>query len=142
MYNRAGEKSPALNLNYMTKRYEVSGYAEYLIRVRTEKGLSVAMFTGGCTNIDMPIPASFTTSNVELQKVIEQSADFKRGIVRLVAEEKAEVEEAKDVLADIKSVQAARAYLIETYNVPLEKVQTKSAVMSVAKELGVEFPNI
>lgn len=128
----------------MKKRYEMYGFVECIIAKRVKNKVLTAHFEGGNINRNMPMPATFTTKDKELQQLVENSKEYKQGVITLAYTEEAEEkkESVKNVVEEVTNLQSARAYLINTYSVPLEKVQTKTMVLAVAKELGVEFPNI
>lgn len=119
------------------------GYVECAKKVRTKKGIIEARFTGGNINRNAPLPATFTTDNVEVQNFIEGLPDYKDGVIKCVYFEETESVGAEvEKVESITSLQAARAYLSENYGITLDRVQTKKDILNVAKELGVEFPNI
>lgn len=120
------------------------GYVECIIAKRVDDKVLAARFYGGTINRDMPMPATFTTKNEKLQRLVEESKEFKQGLITVTytEEEPEEKTAVKNVVKDIANFQSARSYLINNYSVPLEKVQTKAMVLAVAKEMGIEFPNI
>lgn len=131
----------------MKKKYAMYGYVECAKKVRTKKGIIEARFTGGNINKNAPVPATFTTDNVEVQNFIEGLSDYKDGVIKCVYSEETEsvsesVSAEVEKVESITSLQAARAYLSENYGITLDRVQTKKDILNVATELGVEFPNI
>ena len=119
------------------------GYVECAKKVRTKKGIIEARFTGGNINRNAPMPATFVTENVEVQNFIEGLSEYKDGVIKCVYSEETESVSAEvEKVESITSLQAARAYLSENYGITLDRVQTKKDILNVAKELGVEFPNI
>lgn len=127
----------------MKKKYAIYGYVEYAKKMRTKNGIIEARFTGGNINRNAPIPATFATETAEVQRFVEGLPEYKDGVIRCVSiEEQNSADVEVDRVESVTSLQAARAYLSENYGVTLDKVQTKKDILNVAKELGIEFPNI
>lgn len=125
----------------MKKKYAIYGYVEYAEKMRTKSGIIEARFTGGNINKNAPLPATCTTENVEVQNFIEGLPEYKDGVITCVFKEEATTEEAAQKVEGVESLQSARAYLVKQ-GVTLDRLQTKKDILSVAKELGIEFPNI
>lgn len=125
----------------MKKRYEMYGFVECIIAKRVKNKVLTAHFEGGNINRNMPMPATFTTKDKELQQLVENSKEYKQGVITLAYTEEATTEEAVQKVEGVESLQSARAYLGKQ-GVTLDRLQTKKDILSVAKELGIEFPNI
>lgn len=109
--------------------------------MRTKNGIIEARFTGGNINRNAPLPATFTTEKVDVQNFVESLTEYKDGVITCVFKEEATTEEAAQKVEGVESLQSARAYLVKQ-GVTLDRLQTKKDILSVAKELGIEFPNI
>lgn len=142
----------------MKKRitYEIRGQVERNCFFRVGKALVRIEFTGGAVNSAGIIPAQYVTDNPLYQRAIENSADFRNGIIRKGAVEVLDAdgkltnegdadksdEVAADVFPNVSNTQQARAVLMaEPYKCQLSQLQNKHAVRSKAEELGVSFPN-
>lgn len=109
--------------------------------MRTKSGIIEARFTGGNINRNAPLPATCTTENVDVQNFIEGLPEYKDGVVTLVYKEESVISEEAQKVEGVESLQSARAYLVKQ-GVTLDRLQTKKDILSVAKELGIEFPSI
>lgn len=125
----------------MKKKYAIYGYVEYAKKMRTKSGIIEARFTGGNINRNAPLPATCTTENVDVQNFIEGLPEYKDGVVTLVYKEESVISEEAQKVEGVESLQSARAYLVKQ-GVTLDRLQTKKDILSVAKELGIEFPSI
>ena len=67
----------------MKKRYEVRGMMEWHPVLRAGRGRVKVSFTGGHLAEGCVTPASFTTSDAVVQRVIENSQYFRTGRIRL-----------------------------------------------------------
>ena len=111
--------------------------------MRTKSGIIEARFTGGNINRNAPLPATFETKSAEVQRFVEGLPEYKDGVIRCVSvEEQESASDNVEKVEGVASLQAARAYLSEKYEITLDRVQTKKDILNVAKELGIEFPNI
>lgn len=131
------------------KKYGIYGQAEYSALI----GNKTIVFKGGASGTRGMVPASYVTSNPEEQQMIECSAKWQRGVIRLVEQWNEGVEEAKpvpakeeapsaDTYADVTNMQSAIKVLSgKPYNVPLGAMQNKEATKKAATEKGVSFPN-
>lgn len=142
----------------MKKRitYEISGQVERNCFFRVGKALVRVEFSGGSVNSAGITPAQYVTDNPLYQKAIENSADFRNGVIKqgavvvldsggnIVDEGKEQCEAASDenLFPDVSNTQQARAVLMaEPYRCPLSQLQNKHAVREKARELGISFPN-
>ena len=71
----------------MKKRYEVRGMMEWHPEFRVGRGRIQVSFTGGHLCGGASTPASYETADPVVQTVIESSAAFRQGRIRLVKEE-------------------------------------------------------
>lgn len=147
--------APSAKNRFMKKRvtYEIRGQIERNCFFRVGTALVRMEFTGGSVNSAGVTPAQFVTENPVYQRAIENSADFrsgviKRGAVHVIEEPddaKPASEEEKKTLAvysDVSNIQQARAVLMsEEYGCTLSDLQNKASVRAKADEKGVSFPN-
>lgn len=141
----------------MKKRitYEIRGQVERNCFFRVGKALVRVEFTGGAVNSAGITPAQYITDNPLYQSAIENSADYRNGIIRrgvvvvlddngnLAACENEKIEEADEkTFPNVSNTQQARAVLMgDPYKCPLSQLQNKHAVRAKAEELGISFPN-
>ncbi len=143
----------------MKKRitYEIRGQVERNCFFRVGKALVRVEFTGGAVNSAGITPAQYITDNPLYQSAIENSADYRNGIIRrgavdvlddngnLAAEcegEKNEEDSDEKNFPNVSNTQQARAVLMgDPYKCPLSQLQNKHAVRAKAEELGISFPN-
>ena len=140
----------------MKKRitYEIRGQIERNCFFRIGKSMVRVDFAGGAVNSAGVVPAQYTTDNPLYQHAIENSADFRngiitRGLVQTVdgeeqhAPEHADAPETKEnSFPDVTNTQQARAILMAApFSCPLSELQNKASVRAKALELNVLFPN-
>lgn len=141
----------------MKKRitYEIRGQVERNCFFRVGKALVRVEFTGGSVNSAGITPAQYITDNPLYQRAIENSADYRNGVIKQgavdviddegnSADENRAKEDAADanVYNDVSNTQQARAVLMaEPFCCPLSQLQNKHAVRAKAQELGISFPN-
>lgn len=99
-------------------------------------------FEGGAVSGLGSRAASYTTSDKNVQELLENSKEFKSGMIKIAEEygEPAKVAEAVAAVADVTTLQQARQYLIEK-GVSIEKLQNKTAILEYAEKSGISFPN-
>lgn len=126
------------------KRYEVRGAMEYSLPIKFGQRYIRVTFTGGCVNSQRTEPASVLVGSPLIQSLIEESKEYKRGIIKLasIIETEEKSAEEGDVYDDITTVQQARTLLVGKYKQDIAFVQNKKQVLGVAERLGVKFPNI
>lgn len=139
----------------MKKRitYEIRGQIERNCFFRIGTAMVRVEFSGGAVNSAGIVPAQYTTDNPLYQSAIENSSDFRNGVIKrgnvqeicdsveceTVAEEEAVDENS---FPDVTNTQQARAVLMAgPYKIPLSELQNKHCVRVKAQELGVKFPN-
>ena len=142
----------------MKKRitYEIRGQIERNCFFRVGKALVRVEFTGGAVNSAGIIPAQYVTDNPLYQRAIENSADYRNGIITQgaavvldadgsIADEKTteiKDESLANTFPNVSNTQQARAVLMgEPYRCQLSQLQNKHAVRAKADELGISFPN-
>ena len=139
----------------MKKRitYEIRGQSERNCFSRIGTAMVRVEFSGGAVNSAGIVPAQYTTDNPLYQSAIENSSDFRNGVIKRgnvqeicdsVECETVPEEEAVDEnsFPDVTNTQQARAVLMAgPYKIPLSELQNKHCVRVKAQELGVKFPN-
>lgn len=84
--------------------------------------------------------ASYTTNDKNMQELLENSKEFKSGMIK-IAEEYGEPEKPKgNEVPEVTTLQQARQYLIEK-GVSIEKLQNKADIKACAAEMNITFPN-
>lgn len=127
------------------KIYGIRGIVERFISVRIGKGSATFRFSGGALDSAALRPAQFSTSNAVEQSIIEGLPEFKRGVIKILKEVKTEEEiqqvvSSGDAYGDVTNIQSARNVLLAK-GVSMDRMQTKAAIMTVAEEMGISFPN-
>lgn len=142
----------------MKKRitYEIRGQVERNCFFRVGKALVRVEFTGGAVNSAGITPAQYITDNPLYQSAIENSADYRNGIIRRGAvdvldangnfanecEDEKNEESDVNTFPKVSNTQQARAVLMgDPYKCSLSQLQNKHAVRAKAEELGISFPN-
>lgn len=149
-------------MNIYKKKYGVYGLLEYHAVLPLGGGSVRIDFRHGSITTRGIEPATFTTDNQIVQKLIEESDKFKSGRIKLIGktvigtiEDNPASDKAEDAgtdngessqeyasYPDVKNSQMAKEILMgEPYNVPLSELPNKDAVLSKAESLQVVFPN-
>lgn len=134
------------------KTYAIYGMVEQSVVIPFAGGNIRVDFTHGSLSTAGVTPAKYKTDNVLVQKAIEGSAKYKKGIIKLFATEKEKAAPvsastpapAKQDVTDYPNVmnsQAAKSILMSSYGVPMSELGNTTAVKAKAKELGVTFSN-
>jgi hypothetical protein len=127
----------------MTKRYIITGYLTYSVLLKKENKYMKCCFEGGAVSGLGSRAASYTTSDKNVQELLENSKEFKSGMIK-IAEEYGSEPKKETVMADkveeVTTLQQARQYLIEK-GVPMEKLQNKADIKACAAEMNITFPN-
>lgn len=132
----------------MTKIYGVKGLMEWQALIKVGKATLHVPFTGGTLTGYGVTPATFTTSNVFYQKMIEDSDYFRSGKIALLrtlgTEDKPlEAEPAKaDGNAEVikvDGVASARDILVKRYGLAVRNLMTKDKVKEAGKAHGIDF---
>lgn len=126
----------------MTKRYIITGYLTYSVLLKKENKYMKCCFEGGAVSGLGSRAASYTTNDKNVQELLENSKEFKSGMIKIAEEygEPAKVAEA-GVIEEVKTLQQARQFLMDM-GVPMEELQSKAKVLEAAKEKGITFPNL
>jgi len=111
----------------------------YTFPVKVENKVHWVSFSGD--QID------FTTSNKQIQDAIEKDPNFTEGRIGIFSYDKKSDETKPEIdlkeFPDVTDLNEAVAVLRgEPYKVHHSKLKSKDAVLTVAKELGVSFPNL
>lgn len=134
------------------KTYGIYGMVEHSVVLQFGTGKIRLDFTHGCLSGSVE-PAKYRTKNILVQKAIEGSDKYKRGVIKLLSEET--VAEPKSVKAEsvvksdvavtdfpnVMNSQSAKSVLMSMYNIPLNEMPNKEAIKAKAKELNVTFSN-
>ena len=123
----------------MTKVYFSKDKAKIVFSFQIGNEVKTVMFTkfGG----------TYSTSDKEIQKAIENSFYFKTGKVFLntnTSDSESDTDDSDEIkeFPDVIIINDAVAILTGEYKVAKSKLKSKEAVFTVAKELGVSFPNL
>lgn len=122
-------------------KYGINGVVERTIAIKLGNAVMNITFSGGVMDSAGVRPATYTTNNALEQAMIERHSDFKTGAIKVIKTADDAPAKVETPEMDVKTLQQARAYLMER-GVPMELLQTKAAILSAAKDKGVEFPNI
>jgi hypothetical protein len=125
----------------MTKRYIITGYLTYSVLLKKENKYMKCCFEGGAVSGLGSRAASYTTSDKNVQELLENSKEYKSGMIKIAEEygEPAKVAEA-GVVEEVTTLQQARQYLIDK-GVPMEKLQNKADIKACSAEMNITFPN-
>jgi acetyl-CoA carboxylase carboxyltransferase component len=127
----------------MRKEYAIKGVVERFISVPLGKGSVTLHFQGGAIDSALRRDATFSTTNPVEQAIVERLPEFKKGVIRLVrtiGTEPAKVAEA-GVIDEVTTLQQARQYLMDNFEVTIEELQTRANVKEVAAKMNITFPN-
>lgn len=127
----------------MRKEYAIKGVVERFISVPLGKGSVTLHFQGGAIDSALRRDATFSTTNPVEQAIVERLPEFKKGVIKLVrtiGTEPAKVAEA-GVIAEVTTLQQARQYLMDNFEVTIEELQTRANVKEVAAKMNITFPN-
>lgn len=128
----------------MRKEYAIKGVVERFISVPLGKGSVTLHFQGGAIDSALRRDATFSTTNPVEQAIVERLPEFKKGVIRLVrtiGTEPAKVAEQAGVIDDVTTLQRARQYLMDNFEVSIEELQTRANVKEVAAKMNITFPN-
>lgn len=126
----------------MTKRYIITGYLTYSVLLKKENKYMKCCFEGGAVSGLGSRAASYTTNDKSIQELLENSKEFKNGMIKIAEEygEPAKVAEA-GVIDEVTTLQQARQYLMDNFEVTIEELQTRANVKEVAAKMNITFPN-
>lgn len=134
----------------LRKTYGVPGKIETVMVLKSGKNDVVINFKGGSIVDFARHPASYSTTNPIHQAIIENSAEFKRGEIKLLrvidvggdtpaAPKKsgAGVKEYPEVTGTQKAIE-----VLKEYGVDAASVKTKADAKRFAAEKNISFPNL
>lgn len=127
----------------MRKEYAIKGVVERFISVPLGKGSVTLHFQGGAIDSALRRDATFSTTNPVEQAIVERLPEFKKGVIkltRIIGAEPAKVAEA-GVIDEVTTLQQARQYLMDNFEVTIEELQTRANVKEVAAKMNITFPN-
>ena len=117
--------------------YGVFGYVELSISLLGQR----VTFSGGTVNSIGMRPATFETDDEDLQKAIEETPRYKKGVIKVIArKEVAKPVKSANAILEVTTLQEARNYLLEQ-GVEMKDIAKKEGVIATAEKLGIDFPN-
>lgn len=127
----------------MRKEYAIKGVVERFISVPLGKGSVTLHFQGGAIDSALRRDATFSTTNPVEQAIVERLPEFKKGVIRLVRTIGTEpVKDAEaGVIDEVTTLQQARQYLMDNFEVTIEELQTRANVKEAAAKMNIAFPN-
>lgn len=96
-------------------------------------------FEGGAVSGLGSRAASYTTNDKNVQELLENSKEFKSGMIK-IAEVYGEPAKVAEAVAEVTTMQQARQYLLDK-GVPMDKLQNRAAIKEKATEMNITFPN-
>ena len=124
----------------MTKRYIITGYLTYSVLLKKENKYMKCCFEGGAVSGLGSRAASYTTNDKNVQELLENSKEFKSGMIKLV-DVYGEPEKPKgNEVSEVTTMQEAKKYLLEQ-GATMEELQGKAAVQEYAAKMNIVFPN-
>ena len=140
-------------MSKVRKVYGIYGLLEWHGTVESNGVRMKVDFTNGTVTAFGTAPATFATENPVTQHFIENSDQFKKGRIRIYqvlplpgqgennvdGEESAPIELEK---VEIPSLEDAKEYLIENFNVSRNKLRSTAAIKKEAAANGIEFIGI
>lgn len=135
---------------YISKYY-LQLHTEVELKKDGEKVKRRIDFTGG-QRAPRRINGRFTTTDPEIQEAIEKHPSYGTKFTLMKGKKGAQKAKPKEpegsekvVNKDVTTVPEAKAFLTDSekeFGVKLSEIQNKEAILSKAKELNVEFPNL
>lgn len=130
------------------KTYGVKGLMEWQAIIRTGKARLHINFTGGLPTGYGIKPAEYTTGNEIIQKIIENSQDFRVGkitLLRSIQDKKpvtprSEKRDCKKVT--VACLDDAKEYLCDRFGLEPSKLKSANSIISHAAKNGIEFIGI
>lgn len=101
-------------------------------------------FEGGAVSGLGSRAASYTTNDKNVQELLENSKEFKSGMIKIAEVYGAEPEKVAETInnvVEVTTIQQARQYLMDNCEVPIEELQTRANVKEVATKMNITFPN-
>lgn len=133
----------------LRKTYGVPGKIETVMVLKSGKNDVVINFKGGSIVDFARHPASYSTTNPIHQAIIENSAEFKRGEIKLLGvieigetatapkKSGASVKEYPEVTGTQKAIE-----VLKEYGVDAALIKTKTDAKRFAAEKNISFPNL
>lgn len=133
----------------LRKTYGVPGKIETVMVLKAGNNDVVVNFKGGSIVDFARKPASYSTTNPIYQAIIENSAQFKRGEIKLLgtievggehhaaAGKKSGAKEYPEVTGTQKAIEVLKSLSADTTG-----VKTKADAKRIAAELNISFPNL
>ena len=133
----------------LRKTYGVPGKIETVMVLKNGKNDVVINFKGGSIVDFARHPASYATTNPIYQAIIENSAEFKRGEIKLLScieigetaaapkKSGAGVKEYPEVTGTQKAIE-----VLKEYGVDAALIKTKADAKRFAAEKNISFPNL
>jgi hypothetical protein len=125
------------------KTYGAHGMIEWHPVIKVGKAVFHFEFTNGALNAYGVTPAEYTTSDKVLQHVIENSAYFKQGRIKLIR--KVEVADAPSVSQkakvasgrEVSSYEDAKRVMMDEFGIEWKQLRTKDAIKKMADSIGM-----
>lgn len=140
------------------KTYGITHLIEWCATFSLGKTKVKVWFKGGQTTYNGVIPATATTSNPIVQFAVENSPEFKNGLIKITSSVQLKDNSATDnpkavkgkkkaintnddniVKVEVSVNDDAREYLEDNFGIAPSSVRTKDDIMRVALEHGIEF---
>lgn len=99
-------------------------------------------FEGGAVSGLGSRAASYTTNDKNVQELLENSKEFKSGMIKIAEVYGMEPAKVVEVGAvdEVTTIQQARQYLLDK-GVTMDKLQNKADIKACAAEMNITFPN-
>jgi hypothetical protein len=130
------------------KTYEYQRGSSALLTIKVDGTIKGLDFTGGRQRPYIKLPR-YVTSEEKEQKAIENSPQFKAGLIKCAGEQEAVVDKNEsntdnlNAVAGIDQVQMAREYMLDKYeDLKAGDLNNKQAILSKAQEKGIYFPDL
>lgn len=125
----------------MKKRYIINGYLSYTVLLKDKGKYLKCPFEGGAVSGFGSRAASYTTGDKNIQELLENSKEFKCGMVK-VAEVYGEPEPEREPKPEdaVNNLQMAKDFLLKQ-GAAMEELQTKAQVLETARKMGFKFEN-
>jgi len=121
-----------------TKTYRSTNDTQYTFPVKVKGSVRWISFAGDQND--------FTTSNKDIQEAIENCKLFKSGELEIINTKRdddiLQEYQSPKIYSDIISVNDAVEILVSSHGISKRKLSSKDAIFSIAKEMGVSFPNL
>ncbi len=117
------------------KRYEVEGMMEWHPVFKVGRSRLQVSFTGGHLCGGACTPASFTTSDPVVQTVIERSAAYKSGRIRLISPKVSD----KSEVFEYSTLQELFQHLEDNYSINPEELSSMEDAQREADRLNIKL---